>query len=89
MLQTSKLEAAEAKLVAERNAASVSLDKEVGLLKDQLKSQLDSLQILVEEKSSLEKRLQESETLILQKEGMSLQGAQYTGILNMGLLGVD
>ena len=67
MLQTSKLEATEAKLEAERNAASIELEKEVGILKEQLKSQLDSLHILVEEKSSLEKSLQDSKTLVLKK----------------------
>ena len=72
MLQTSKLEATEAKLEAERDAASVELEKEVGLLKDQLKSQLDSLHILVEEKSSLEKSLEDSKTLVLKKDGTSL-----------------
>ena len=68
-----KLEAADAKLEAERDAASIALEKEVGILKDQLKSQLDSLQILVEEKSSLEKSLLDSKTLVLKKEGMSLK----------------
>ena len=48
----------------------MNLQKEVGVLKEQLKSQLDSLQILVEEKSSLEKSLHDTKNLLLKKEGM-------------------
>jgi hypothetical protein len=48
---TNKLEDAEAKLESERSEAATTLETEVGVLKDQLKSHVDSLRILVEEKS--------------------------------------
>ena len=68
-LQTIKLEAAESKLEAEQIKAAATLDSEVSILSKQLKTQLDSLQILVEEKTSLEKALKENEKLLLDKEG--------------------
>ena len=65
----SKLEAAEAKLEAERSEAAITLEKDVGVLRDQLKSHVDSLQILVDEKTSLEKSAQLNKKLLLEKEG--------------------
>ena len=54
---------------AEQIKAAATLDSEVSILSKQLKTQLDSLQILVEEKTSLEKALKENEKLLLDKEG--------------------
>ena len=43
------------KVEVEQNEAAITLEEEVGVLTDELKSYLDSLRISVEEKSSLEK----------------------------------
>ena len=54
---------------SERNEAVITLNNQVGCLHTQIKSQLDSLEILVAEKSSLEKKLEESATLLKTQEG--------------------
>ena len=53
----------------ERNEAVITLNNQVSCLHTQIKSQLDSLEILVAEKSSLEKKLDESATLLKTQEG--------------------
>ena len=42
---------------------------QVGALQEQMKSQLDSLEILVEAKSSLEKNLDQHKKLLQEKDG--------------------
>ena len=54
---------------SERNEAVITLNNQVGSLHIQIKSQLDSLEILVAEKSSLEKKLEESAKLLKTQEG--------------------
>ena len=54
---------------SERNEAVITLNNQVGCLHIQIKSQLDSLEILVAEKSSLEKKLEESAKLLKTQEG--------------------
>ena len=53
----------------ERTEAETNLQITVGALKDQLKSHVDSLGILVEEKSSLEKSVQLHKKHLEEKEG--------------------
>ena len=53
----------------ERNEAVITLNNQVSCLQTQIKSQLDSLEILVAEKSSLERKLDESATLLKTQEG--------------------
>ena len=65
---TTKLEVADAKAEEERSEAAITLEKEVGVLNDQLKSHVDSLRILVEEKTSLEKSSHLSKKLLVEKE---------------------
>ena len=69
MVQNTKLEAVEALRQEERTEAETSLQITVGGLKDQLKSHVDSLGILVEEKSSLEKSVQLHKKHLQEKEG--------------------
>ena len=47
----------------------ITLNNQVSCLHTQIKSQLDSLEILVAEKSSLERKLDESATLLKTQEG--------------------
>ena len=54
----------------ERIEATNMLDAEVGGLKGQLKSHVDSIRILVDEKTSLEKNVQLSLKRNEEKEGM-------------------
>ena len=54
---------------AERNEAVITLNNQVSCLHTQIKSQIDSLEILVAEKSSLERKLDESATLLKTQEG--------------------
>ena len=53
----------------ERNEAVITLNNQVSCFHTQIKSQLDSLEILVAEKSSLERKLDESATLLKTQEG--------------------
>ena len=53
----------------ERNEAVITLNNQVSCLHTQIKSQIDSLEILVAEKSSLERKLDESATLLKTQEG--------------------
>ena len=54
---------------ADRLEAAEILKRQVGGLQEQMKSQLDSLEILVEAKSSLEKNLDHHKKLLQEKEG--------------------
>ena len=70
----------------ERNEAVITLNNQVGCLHTQIKSQLDSLEILVSEKSSLERKLDESATLLKTQEGnytfhMRLTNVKTTNVI--------
>ena len=75
---------------ADRIEAAEILKRQVGGLQQQMKSQLDSLEILVEAKSSLEKNLDHHKKLLQEKEGkvltLSLVSIDFSVIIRIKML---